>query len=189
MASHKKLRDDAYRAFSRNGLDPEIQVALDAEYREVDPIAQIVLTDDGYQEFAARYISKELTKLEAYQSGDPRDHPYDGTRERPMCTCNDRYCAFKEGRLTRSIRTAADPVDATRHEMHTHNGDPLVLQDLKSEYDDLCAEFDHRHRRIIICGKHGIHPDELDELGLGDDADGGDESETNTTATQAVADD
>ncbi|PCR88696.1 hypothetical protein [Natrinema ejinorense] len=185
-SNHQKLRDDAYRAFKRNSLDPEVQLALDREYQQADQHARLVLTDDGYQEFASTFVSSAKTKLDAYRAGDPTSHPYDGTREQPLCTCSDRFCTIKDGRLPRRVRAADDPVEATRQFMHTHSGDPLVLQDLKREYDELCAEFDHRHRRIIICGTHNIHPDDLDGLEPAtDDAD----AESETAADAAVADD
>lgn len=188
-SDHQKLRDDAYRAFKRNSLDPEVQLALDREYQKADKHERLVLTDDGYQEFASTFISKEKTKLDAYRADDPTNHPYEGKRERPLCTCSDRFCTIKDGKLPRRVRTADDPVEATRRFMHNHPGDPLVLQDLKREYDELCAEFDHRHRRIIICGTHNIHPDDLDGLepATGDTDDEEDAEET--AAEPAVADD
>lgn len=198
MSNHHKLREDAYRAWSRNGLDAEIKIALDRLYRSVDPMARTVLTTDGYQEFAATFLSRERTKLDAYRAGDPHDHPYGGVRKRKLCTCDDRYCPITEGRLPRSIRNSEDPKDATRAFKNAHPGDPLVLQDLQREYDDLCAEFDHVHRQIIICGTHDIHPDEMDDLAAPGDGDGGgehddagdDEETTDASGGEAaVADD
>lgn len=190
-SDHQKLRDDAYRAFKRNSLDPAVQLALDREYQQADQHARLVLTDDGYQEFASTFVSRAKTKLEAAKADAPTDHPYDGKRTRPLCTCSDRYCTIKDGRLPRRIRDAEDPVEATRQFMHTHSGDPLVLQDLKREYDELCAEFDHRHRRIIICGTHNIHPDDLDGLERPDEEtdDDADEESEAAAADAAVADD
>ncbi len=148
----------------RNSLDPEVKVALNEEFRKVNPTARIVLTDDGYLEFLASFVSREHTKLKAYRQGDKHDHPYDGVRKEPLCTCADRYCAFKEGRLMRQIREADDPVAEIRRVKHSHSGDVLVLQDASDEYDEICAEFDHAHRRIIICGQYNTHPDDLDGL-------------------------
>lgn len=190
MATHQKLRDDAYRAFKRNSLDPEVQLALDRKYQKADRDARLVLEADGYLEYASTFISREKTKLDAYRGDDKHDHPYDGTRERPLCTCSDRFCTIKEGKLPGWVRTASNPAEATRQLMHQHNGDPLVLQDLKRSYDELCADFDHHHRQIIICGTHNIHPDELDGLEGGSDEDETDETEeTDATAEPPVADD
>lgn len=192
MSDPQTLREDAYRAFKRNGLDPEVQLALDREYRSAEADARIVLTDDGFLDFLATYLSREHTKLQAHERGEPNDHPYEGVRKQPLCLCGDRYCELKDGRLMRHIREANDPEAAIREEKHDHRGDPLVLQDAIAEYDDICAAFNQRHRRIIICGTHNVHPDDLDDLRDGDEAND-EESDRSTSVdsshTAATADD
>lgn len=187
MSSHQKLRDDAYRAFKRNSLDPEVQLALDRLYQRADADARLVLEPEGFLEFASSFISREKTRLDAYRAGEPRAHPYEGTRERPLCTCSDRYCPIKDGRLPNWVRSAADSEEATRQLMHEHSGDPLVIQDMRRSYDELCAEFDHLHRTIIICGTHNLHPDDVDSLG--DEPTDDESTDEQATPTPAVADD
>ncbi|EMA45232.1 hypothetical protein [Halobiforma nitratireducens] len=184
-ADLEKLQRDAYNAFRDNSTPPEIRVALDELYREADEHARTVLSDEGFLDFLAAYISREHTKLQAERDGKPEHYPYEETRTRPLCTCSDRYCELKEGRVARQIREADDPLEALRRFDHDHNGEPLVLHDAKEEYARRYGEIEQTYRRIMICGDHDIHPDELDDLEPPIDTEATDADD----ATAAPADD
>lgn len=182
--SLEKLQGDAYRAFTNNALDPAVQKALDELYRDADRLVREVMTDDGFLEYLSSYVSREHTKLEADRNGEPEHYPYDETRSRPLCTCSDRYCRLKRGKLPRQIRDADDPKRAMRRFAHDHDGDPLVLQDARDTYADRCGEVEATYRRIIVCGQHNIHPDEYDALER--ETDDETEADADETATQTA---
>lgn len=158
-----QLQEETYAAYLDRTLDTDIKLALNEEFEKVDKLERIVLDEDGFIEFLADYINREATKYAAYDQGEPREHPHDGTRTKPLCTCSDRYCALKEATLPRPIREAEEPQDAIRRFKHEHRGDPLVLSDALDVYDDKRAEYKAIFRRIYVCATEQIHPDELGE--------------------------
>lgn len=88
--------------------------------------------DDGFEDFLLTFVTREearcLVNTAFTQADEYRERiPYDTVRERPLCTCDDRGCELKAGRLPLTIRNAADIETGIRTFKQDHVGDPLVL--------------------------------------------------------------
>ena len=158
-----RLKKQTYGAYLNQGLDTDIKLALNEEFEKVDRLERIVLDEDGFLEFLADYLNREATKFAAYDRGEPRDHPHDGTRTDPLCGCSDRYCPLKEATLPRQIKEADNPHEAIREFKQSHRGDPFVLGDALDAYDQKRAEYKSQFRKIYLCATEEIHPNELGE--------------------------
>jgi hypothetical protein len=110
-----------------SSLDPEIRAAVHAFLEPYDETIELVKTDDGFADFALRYIDEEHTKLHA---DSPSEHPYDGDREEPLCLCPDPYCELKRAQLPTDISNASDLTSGKRTFRQSHQGAPLVLDEL-----------------------------------------------------------
>lgn len=177
-----EIRNKAYDALQRE-LDADTHFALEQYYKQADQLHRKIATADGYLDYLSNYINREYTKLQAFDKDRPQDHPYDGERTQPMCGCADRYCPLKEGRLPREIRISDNPLEALREFKNSHPGDPYVLISVSDRYDELYATVIAMYRRIYLCGKYRIHPDELEEEHGYSVDPREDERETGTVAT------
>jgi hypothetical protein len=117
-------------------------------HRDIRAIAGQV---SDYEHFVLSYIQREQARFRA--SGD--DHPYQGTRETKVCTCDAHNCPLKKGRLPREIAEADDLNEGIREfrQRPSHNGDPLVLSEARQVYAEVKSAVDEVHlqaQRILL---------------------------------------
>lgn len=150
---------------SRSGEAKDAAIEWLGRHRDIRAIAGQV---SDYEAFVLSYIQRE----QARHRSRPDDHPYDGSRDRVVCTCNAHNCPLIKGELPREIGDAADLNDGIREfrQRPRHDGDPLVLTEARQVYAEIKAAVDEVHlqaQRILLNWEDGYElPEEnitLDE--------------------------
>lgn len=119
-------------------LDPSIdtRVKLWARDRRTAIAGDLsaVRRANAYRDFVLSYIQREAAKYKAFLHDEPEAHPYDGRRERQLCSCDEEECPIKQEELPRQLREA-DSLDAGFIEFrHDHRGHPLLLDEARQAF-------------------------------------------------------
>lgn len=167
-----------------NAPDIAVEVKLWARRRRADVRSDMerIIRDDGYRDFLLSFIQQEAAKVKAHLNGDPHDHPYDGTRTRPVCTC-DGQCPLKRGELPKEFRDAPSVDTGARQFRHAHRGHPLVIDDGREAFARLVAYVEDELVCINIGLANGVRPTD-DEWP--DDAAPNPDRPENTAETAAI---
>lgn len=164
MGLSQEIRDHKSRAFEmydRPGLDDEVRLALHELYDQVEQLSETLETTENMTDYVAAYCSREAEKLKAHRRDDPHDHPYQGTRERELCSCDDRFCELKDGKLPRRIRRSGNPLREIQQFRYDHRGEPFVLVEAEDAYQGVRRRLKRLCRLIILCGRSNSLPQEV----------------------------
>lgn len=102
----------------------------------------------AYHDFVLEYIQREATKYKAHLRNSPQDHPYDGTRERAICGC-DETCALKREELPKEV--ADHGVDrGTKEFRHAHSGHPIVLDEARRKFGSLVGDVEDALTVVMV---------------------------------------
>lgn len=118
------------------------------------------LARESHEEFVIAYIQREQTRMARH----PDDHPYEGRRERPLCTCAPSNCPLKQGRLPRELDeapTLSAGIKAFRARPF-HDGEPIVLSDARQVYNESLEAAKEVHDTAFNILTHGLDVPEAD---------------------------
>lgn len=120
------------------------------------------LARTSHEEFAIAYIQREQTRTKH----PPDEHPHDGQRDRPLCTCLPSNCPLKQGRLPRELEEAPTLTAGIKsfRARAFHDGEPVVLADARRVYEQSLAAVKEVHDTAYAILAHGLAtPDEVVE--------------------------
>lgn len=139
-----------YRDLIRDpSVDVRVKMWAKGELAELRPHLAEVRRDGAYQDFLLSYIQREAVKMKARLNGDPYDHPFDGTRDQPVCTC-DGACPLKREELPKEFRDAPTIDEGARRFRHAHPGHPIVVDDGRQAYAQLVGDVEDSLVRIVV---------------------------------------
>lgn len=140
-------------------LPVELKAAVHKEMAAIDGRLEAMTADDGHVEFALDYISREA---EAWRDDDLDQ---DEQRDDPPCTCGDRWCDVKWGRLPKEVKEAPTLEVGTRRFHQSHDGRPNVLFEARDAYHDERGDLMAVVRKCRIALTNRVHPGEIEEWG------------------------
>lgn len=149
----------------------------DEQLNQISGELETIRRQDGFQDFALDRILQEREKYRASED-ELEDLPYGELRDDPLCTCPNSECPIKEGELPRKIRDADDFETGLREFRQTHRGDPVVLREIRDEYDETVSRVKSTLRRVLSALSNNQIPGEPEsETVLEDDVDDVDQDE------------
>jgi hypothetical protein len=117
------------------------------------------LARESHAEFVVAYIQREQTRA----SVPVGEHPHDGHRDDPLCTCLASNCPLKQGRLPRELddaETLSEGIKAFRSRPF-HDGEPVVLSEARQVYNQALEASKEVHDTAFQILTHGADaPDE-----------------------------
>lgn len=142
------LSREISRQFRRPGASMETKEWANEQLREISADFETVRRPDGYQDFLLDVILRERERFRATED-ELEDLPYSSIRAELLCSCRNSECPLKEGEIPREIREAASFERGLRRFKQSHRGDPIVLREARSDWNERVSRVKTTLRRVL----------------------------------------